>query len=115
MIRLNGVRFLSISRSFLQKKVSPAKGVDATKVVSSCLVGTKLNLDIKKGKPGPVALDDSGYPDWLWTVLKDNSKKAKTYKPKEPISPDNQLGERRKQLRKENRSKIKQNNFISQL
>ncbi|SMN19267.1 similar to Saccharomyces cerevisiae YBR268W MRPL37 Mitochondrial ribosomal protein of the large subunit [Maudiozyma saulgeensis] len=116
MIRLNTLKFFSTSRYLLQKNVSSTKNVDATKVISSCLVGTKLNLDIKKGKQGPVALDDNEYPDWLWTVLKDDSKKAKPDKePKESPSPDTQLGQRRKQLRKENRSKIKQNNFISQL
>ena len=110
MFRIQTARFLSTSRPFLQKAAADAAKAE---IKSSCLVGTNLNLGIKKGKTGPVALEDSEYPPWLWTVLKDNKKLSK--EAQEKLSPGESLDLRRKNLRKENRSKIKQSNFISQL
>lgn len=120
MFRLQTARLFSTSRVILKTVASESTTTSATaNIISSCPVGTKLNLDIKKGKPGPVALEDSEYPDWLWTVLKDDTKKTKGSKAKivkqENQSIDEQLHARRRQLRKENIAKIKQNNFISQL
>lgn len=120
MLRLQTARFFSTSRVILKTVASETNAQSAAaNIISSCPVGTKLNLDIKKGKPGPVALEDSEYPDWLWTVLKDDTKKTKGTKTKvakeNNESIDDQLHARRRQLRKENIAKIKQNNFISQL
>lgn len=40
--------------------------------LSSCPAGTKLTgLNFYKNKPDIYALDDSEYPDWLWTLLAD--------------------------------------------
>ena len=40
---------------------------------SSIPAGTVLKgLNFMKNKPDPVALEDSEYPDWLWTVLERN-------------------------------------------
>ncbi|KAH3900567.1 related to 54S ribosomal protein L37, mitochondrial [Saccharomycodes ludwigii] len=79
----------------------------ATKIVSSCKAGTPLNLKIKKTGNDPVALEDSEYPDWLWTVL-------------DPVVEEQALAKdpialRKKAMRKANREKIKQNNFLSKL
>lgn len=120
MLRLQGTRFFSTSRVILKTLATESATPSGTaKIISSCPVGTKLNLDIRKGKPGPVALEDSEYPAWLWTVLKEDTKKTKGGKTKlvkqENQSIDDQLHARRRQLRKENIAKIKQNNFISQL
>lgn len=47
-----------------------------TQVASSCPAGTKLNgLNFYKNKPELFALEDSEYPDWLWTLLDNSSKK----------------------------------------
>ncbi|PWY70324.1 hypothetical protein BO94DRAFT_539780 [Aspergillus sclerotioniger CBS 115572] len=45
---------------------------------SSCAAGQKLNgLNYFKNKPDIVALEDSEYPEWLWSML-DDSKNSKT-------------------------------------
>jgi large subunit ribosomal protein L54 len=50
-------------------KTSPAKNV-APRIPSSAPAGTVLKgLNFVKGKQDPVALEDSEYPDWLWSVL----------------------------------------------
>lgn len=44
---------------------------------SSCLPGTVLNgLNYLKGKTDPVALRDDEYPEWLWSCLDVQQKKA---------------------------------------
>lgn len=44
---------------------------------SSCVAGTPLTgLNYIKGKPDIVALEDHEYPDWLWTLLDDSTKKS---------------------------------------
>ncbi|KAJ5395644.1 uncharacterized protein N7487_009947 [Penicillium crustosum] len=46
---------------------------------SSCPAGTKLNgLNYFKNKPDVFAKEDSEYPDWLWNLLGDATKDAKT-------------------------------------
>lgn len=46
---------------------------------SSCLAGTTLRgLNYFKNKPEVVALEDSEYPEWLWGLLEDPSKKSKS-------------------------------------
>lgn len=48
---------------------------------SSCPPGTKLNgLNYFKNKPDVFAKEDSEYPDWLWDLLSDPSKKSKSEK-----------------------------------
>ncbi|KAL4765594.1 mitochondrial 54S ribosomal protein mL54 [Aspergillus foveolatus] len=59
--------------------VNPTK---ATKPVerppSSCPAGTPLaGLNYFKNKPEVVALEDSEYPDWLWSLLDSTNKEAK--------------------------------------
>ncbi|CCF57412.1 hypothetical protein KAFR_0C04210 [Kazachstania africana CBS 2517] len=101
MLRLSR-RFFSHSRSVLQ----------STKclLVSSCPEGTPLKLGVRKGQKPPLALKDEEYPGWLWSVL--NEESANTQK---ELSPIQELELRRKQLRKLNRDKIKQKNFLSEL
>ncbi|OJJ48208.1 hypothetical protein ASPZODRAFT_165122 [Penicilliopsis zonata CBS 506.65] len=58
----------------------PAEEVPAAveRPVSICPAGTKLNgLNYFKNKPDVLALEDSEYPEWLWELLDDASKKAK--------------------------------------
>ena len=46
---------------------------------SSCPAGTKLNgLNYFKNKPDIVALEDSEYPEWLWSLLDDAKKQSKS-------------------------------------
>lgn len=46
---------------------------------SSCPAGTKLQgLNYFKNKPDLVALEDSEYPEWLWSLLDDAKKQAKS-------------------------------------
>lgn len=48
---------------------------------SSCPAGTKMNgLNYFKNKPDVLAKEDHEYPDWLWDLLGDSSKEAKTKK-----------------------------------
>ncbi|WPK25810.1 hypothetical protein PUMCH_003141 [Australozyma saopauloensis] len=75
-------------------------------VPSSCAAGTVLNLKVRKNGDEPVALEDSEYPDWLWTILdkKGNDEKLKA---------EDIMRWRKKQLNKANAEKIKANNFLS--
>ncbi|KAH7341843.1 mitochondrial ribosomal protein L37-domain-containing protein, partial [Rhizoctonia solani] len=67
-------------------------------VVSSCPPNTNLaGLAWLKGQPPVLALEDSEYPGWLWTLLDEKKPGDGTSKP-----------ERRKQ----NRDKIKLQNFM---
>jgi large subunit ribosomal protein L54 len=48
---------------------------------SSCPAGTKMNgLNYFRNKPDVVAKEDSEYPEWLWDLLGDSSKAAKSEK-----------------------------------
>ncbi|KAL5339252.1 mitochondrial ribosomal protein L37-domain-containing protein [Aspergillus crustosus] len=50
----------------------------AQRPASSCPPGTRLSgLNYFKNKPEVVALDDSEYPEWLWSLLEDSQKSAK--------------------------------------
>ncbi|KAI5819339.1 mitochondrial ribosomal protein L37-domain-containing protein [Pyronema omphalodes] len=54
----------------------PSKTLGESK--SSVAAGTKLvNINYFKNKADPVALEDSEYPAWLWTVLDSGKKSAK--------------------------------------
>lgn len=49
-----------------------------TRTPSIAPAGTKLNgLNYFKNKPDVFALEDSEYPEWLWTLLEDESKAKK--------------------------------------
>lgn len=63
--------------------VNPAKPPPSTpaRKPSSCPAGTPLNgLNYFKNKPEVFAKEDSEYPEWLWDLLGDSSKDAKTKK-----------------------------------
>ncbi|KAL2829738.1 mitochondrial ribosomal protein L37-domain-containing protein [Aspergillus cavernicola] len=56
------------------KAAKPAAG----RPESYCTPGTKLNgLNYFKNKPEVVALEDSEYPEWLWSLLDNPNKEAK--------------------------------------
>ncbi|CAN3354740.1 large ribosomal subunit protein mL54 [Diutina catenulata] len=95
---LRFVRSFSVSRAVF---AVPAKG-------SSCKAGTVLGLKIKKSGDGPVALEDSEYPEWLWDMLD---------KPKmeQQLKDQDHMKWRKKQLRKENIKRINNNNFLSKM
>ncbi|CAR29945.1 hypothetical protein ZYGR_0AD06360 [Zygosaccharomyces rouxii] len=76
-------------------------------VKSSCPAGTIINVNTKKSGKDPVALEDNEYPDWLWEVLDPEAQMKKLQA--DPMKL------RKKQLRKDNREKIKQNNFLKQI
>ncbi|AMD19289.1 HBR388Cp [Eremothecium sinecaudum] len=99
VLRFISCRFLSTSVRAAQKT--------APKVVSSCPAGTVINVQVKKSGPEIIAQEDSAYPEWLWTVL---DKKAQA----EKLAAD-PLKMRRKELRKQNREKIKQQNFLGKM
>lgn len=81
--------------------------VKNSKPVSSCPAGTLLNLQIKKNGKESVALEDSEYPSWLWTVLDPKFQMSKL--------DNDPIAKRKKQLRKTNRANIKQNNFLAKI
>ncbi|KAI9374744.1 mitochondrial ribosomal protein L37-domain-containing protein [Aspergillus egyptiacus] len=64
--------------------VDPTQPTEAVKPqverpVSSCPAGTVLDgINYFKNKPDLVALEDSEYPDWLWTLLDNPKKEVKT-------------------------------------
>ncbi|KAJ3304238.1 39S ribosomal protein L37, mitochondrial [Kappamyces sp. JEL0829] len=46
-------------------------------LVSSCLKGTTLKgINILKDGKDPVAMEDTQYPPWLWTMLENDGKKT---------------------------------------
>lgn len=94
-------------------RVQPKRAFSLTRPVlntpaSSCPAGTVLNLKVRKNGDEPVALEDSEYPEWLWTIL-DKEKVDETLK-KEDF-----MRWRKKHLGKHNCAKIKNNNFLSQM
>ncbi|CCC68828.1 hypothetical protein NCAS_0B07440 [Naumovozyma castellii] len=109
MLRLVFKRSLSTSFRVLTAEAATTANA-STNIKSSCLAGTSLNLNIKKNGKDPIALEDNEYPAWLWKVLE-----SKAPKEASDLSEQEVLAMRKKQLRKENRKKIKQNNFLSQL
>lgn len=99
MFRLIPRRFFSAGL-FLQQESSRV-------VKSSCPAGTVLNLNVKKSGKDPIALEDHEYPAWLWEVLDKEAQARKL--------AEDPLKLRKKQIRKANRARIKQNNFLQQL
>lgn len=75
---------------------------------SSCKAGTILNLKIRKAGDEPVALEDSEYPEWLWDSL--NKEKMD-----EDFKKVDFMRWRKRQIGKQNASRIKNNNFLSQV
>lgn len=75
---------------------------------SSCAAGTVLNLKVRKNGDEPVALEDSEYPDWLWTML-DKTNTEQTLKETDIMAW------RKKQLSKVNTKTIKMNNFLANM
>ncbi|KAE8144474.1 mitochondrial ribosomal protein L37-domain-containing protein [Aspergillus avenaceus] len=58
---------------------STKKKPAAERPPSSCAAGTTLNgLNYFKNKPDVVALEDSEYPEWLWSLLDDAKKQSKS-------------------------------------
>ncbi|EJS44709.1 mrpl37p [Saccharomyces arboricola H-6] len=104
LARSLGSRWISTSRILYNKQAVNA-------AVSSCSAGTSLNLNIWKSGKDAVALEDKEYPSWLWSVL--GSKQTDEHAAKDPEGEA--LLKRRKNIRKANRQRIKQNNFLSQL
>ncbi|KAL6938033.1 hypothetical protein ACO0RG_004561 [Hanseniaspora osmophila] len=98
----------SAKRTFSQCSASLQNSTPTKTVVSSRKAGTPLNLKIKKTGNEPVALEDSEYPAWLWSVLEE---KVPETIPSN-ISKEEQFALRKKQLRSANRQKIKSNNFL---
>ncbi|EGN95832.1 hypothetical protein SERLA73DRAFT_187060 [Serpula lacrymans var. lacrymans S7.3] len=77
--------------------------VEGETTLSSCPANTVLTgLNYLKGQPPVIALPDEEYPSWLWTLLN----------PKD-LADDGPGGKAEKRrLRKENRQRIKDQNFM---
>ncbi|CAE6411038.1 unnamed protein product [Rhizoctonia solani] len=90
-----GIRF---SSSSAENATSAPTAAPSKAAISSCPASTNLSgLTWLKGQPPVLALEDSEYPGWLWTLLDEK-------KPGDGTSK----AERRKQ----NRDKIKLQNFM---
>lgn len=76
-----------------------------TPVKSSCPAGTVLNLRIKQKGDEPVALEDSEYPEWLWSMLDAEAVR-------DEIKNENFMRWRKIQLSKANNKRIRANNFL---
>ncbi|AET40669.1 mitochondrial 54S ribosomal protein mL54 Ecym_6289 [Eremothecium cymbalariae DBVPG len=98
---------LIINKRLISTTLRLAEQKGSKAIISSCPAGTPLNLQIKKTGKEPVALHESEYPEWLWGVLDPQVEAAKLN--------EDPFAARKKQLRKMNREKIKQNNFLSRI
>ncbi|CCH61675.1 hypothetical protein TBLA_0F01320 [Henningerozyma blattae CBS 6284] len=102
----------TFANRLLQQELMPAAKAAAKKtpqqaIKSSCPAGTELRLNVYKDGKDPVALEDEKYPPWLWSILTPSNNKNP--------SPMEAIAQRKKVLRKNNRDRIKQNNFLKQL
>ncbi|CAE6435411.1 hypothetical protein ACGC1H_002880 [Rhizoctonia solani] len=89
---------IRFSSSSTEKATSTPTSASPKTPVSSCPANTNLaGLTWLKNQPPVLALEDSEYPAWLWTLLEEKKPGDGTSKP-----------ERRKQ----NRDKIKLQNFM---
>ncbi|RLV94290.1 54S ribosomal protein L37 mitochondrial [Spathaspora sp. JA1] len=77
-----------------------------TTVKSSCAAGTVLNLKVRNKGDEPVALEDSEYPEWLWSMLDSKANR-------DLLKSSDFMRWRRMNLRKDNIKTIKNNNFLS--
>ncbi|CCE66114.1 hypothetical protein TPHA_0O01470 [Tetrapisispora phaffii CBS 4417] len=100
MISVFAKRFFSRGSILLQES-------QANVLKSSCKAGTPLQINVLKTGKDPIALEDSEYPPWLWTVLDKGAQAARL--------ENDPLKLRRKELRRKNRANIKQNNFLKQI
>ncbi|CAE6436213.1 unnamed protein product [Rhizoctonia solani] len=89
---------IRFSSSSTEKVTSTPTSTSPKAPISSCPANTNLTgLTWLKSQPPVLALEDSEYPAWLWTLLDEKKPGDGTSKP-----------ERRKQ----NRDKIKLQNFM---
>ncbi|KAG8723921.1 hypothetical protein FRC09_001186 [Ceratobasidium sp. 395] len=89
-------RYASSSATSPNSSSSPAPSPKTP--TSSCPPQTVLTgLNWRKGQPPVLALEDSEYPPWLWTVLDEK-------KPGDGTS--------KQEMRKKNRQKIRLQNFM---
>lgn len=72
---------------------------------SICPAGTILNLKIKNKQDEPVALEDSEYPEWLWTITEEKSIKP-------GMSATEELKVRKILINHERRTKIRKTNEL---
>ncbi|KAI0288190.1 mitochondrial ribosomal protein L37-domain-containing protein [Russula brevipes] len=81
----------------------PQQQLEVTDPRSSCAANTVLvGLNYLKDQPPVLALPDEAYPPWLWTLLN-----------KSELPDDGPGGKAEKQrLRKENRQRIRDQNFM---
>ncbi|KAI0371660.1 hypothetical protein BV20DRAFT_941216 [Pilatotrama ljubarskyi] len=112
-LRLNAFwaprRCLATQSAAAAAQAKPASGSASPKAdgpalaKSSCTENTVLvGLNYLKGQPEVMALADDAYPPWLWTLLE----------PKE-LPDDGPGGKAEKvRLRKENRQRIRDQNFM---
>jgi large subunit ribosomal protein L54 len=97
----------SVLRNAAEGAKEGVKEASKPAVQSSCPAGTVLNLKIKKSGTEPVALEDSEYPEWLWSVLDAKAQQA---------TLDTDAAKKAKrEMRARNKKKIKMNNFIAQM
>lgn len=106
MLRLARARRTLFTSSVL-RNAAEAVTKEVTKIQSSCPAGTVLNLKIKKSGAEPVALEDSEYPEWLWTVLDPKVQQA--------TLDQDPAKKAKKEMRARNKKTIKMNNFIAQM
>ncbi|KAG8685126.1 hypothetical protein FRC08_013287 [Ceratobasidium sp. 394] len=89
-------RYTSSSATSSNSLVSPATGTKTP--TSSCPAQTVLTgLNWQKGQPPVLALEDSEYPEWLWSLLDEK-------KPGDGTS--------KAEMRQKNREKIRSQNFM---
>lgn len=72
---------------------------------SICPAGTILNLKIKNKQDEPVALEDSEYPEWLWTITEEKSIKP-------GMTAEEELKVRKILINHERRTQIRKTNEL---
>lgn len=96
---VKSIRLNSTAAAVTAGKTVSAK---ATEIASIAPAGTKLKgCNIRKNGEDPVALPESEYPEWLWTVME-----------KKETDPEKIM---RNERRKVTRQKIKANNFMASM
>ncbi|KAG8794992.1 hypothetical protein FRC12_019319 [Ceratobasidium sp. 428] len=92
------VSYRYASSSTASPNSSPSPSPSSKTPASSCPAQTVLaGLNWRKGQPPVLALEDSEYPPWLWTILDEK-------KPGDGTS--------KQEMRKKNRQKIRLQNFM---
>ncbi|SGZ41337.1 uncharacterized protein HGUI_03538 [Hanseniaspora guilliermondii] len=79
---------------------------NSTSQPSICPAGTILNLKIKNKQDEPVALEDSEYPEWLWTITEEKSIKPN-------MTVEEELKVRKILINHERRTQIRKTNELS--